>query len=81
VRNFTLFVPTDAVIDAAYEAGELDYPTLFAKNKTLLQGLVAYHAVGQFMHAAPGKPTLSMDTLLTQVRCYHGDGWADCRAL
>jgi len=73
VRNFTLFVPTDEAINAAYDAGELDYPTLFAKNKTLLQGLVAYHAVPAYMFAAPGKATLAMETLLSQ-----GEGKAAC---
>jgi uncharacterized surface protein with fasciclin (FAS1) repeats len=67
VRNFTLFVPTDEAIQNAFRSGALNYPYLYAKNATLLEGIVAYHAVPQFQFAGPSKQTFSMKTLLTEV--------------
>lgn len=67
VRNFTLFAPTDKAIQQAYRSGALNYPYLFAKNKTLLEGIVAYHAVPQFQFAGPSKQTVNMRTLLSEV--------------
>lgn len=67
VRNFTLFAPTDKAIQQAYRSGALNYPYLFAKNKTLLEGIVAYHAVPQFQFAGPSKQTINMRTLLSEV--------------
>lgn len=67
VRNFTLFAPTDKAIQQAFRSGSLNYPFLFAKNKTLLEGIVAYHAVPQFQFAGPSKQTLNMKTLLSEV--------------
>lgn len=67
VRNFTIFAPTDAAIQAASSSGQLDYATLFAKNKTLLTGLVSYHVVPQYAFSKPGKNTNNMETLLGQV--------------
>lgn len=67
VRNFTLFAPTDKAIQQAFRSGSLNYPYLFAKNKTLLEGIVAYHAVPQFQFAGPSKQTLNMKTLLSEV--------------
>jgi uncharacterized surface protein with fasciclin (FAS1) repeats len=67
VRNFTLFVPTDEAIQTAFRSGALNYPYLYAKNATLLEGIVAYHAVPQFQFAGPSRQTLSMKTLLTEV--------------
>lgn len=67
VRNFTLFVPSDEAIQNAFRSGALNYPYLYAKNATLLEGIVAYHAVPQFQFAGPSKQTLSMKTLLTEV--------------
>lgn len=68
VRNFTLFAPTDKAIQQAFRSGSLNYPYLFARNKTLLEGIVAYHAVPQFQFAGPSKQTLNMKTLLSEVR-------------
>ncbi|WIA11373.1 hypothetical protein OEZ85_011494 [Tetradesmus obliquus] len=73
VRNFTLFVPSDEAIQNAIRSGALNYPYLYAKNATLLEGIVAYHAVPQFQFAGPSKQTLSMKTLLTE-----GTGEAQC---
>lgn len=67
VRNFTLFVPTDAAIQNAYRSGALNYPYLYAKNQTLLEGIVAYHTVPQYQFAGPSKQTVSMKTLLSEV--------------
>jgi hypothetical protein len=67
VRNFTLFVPTDEAIQTAFRSGALNYPYLYAKNATLLEGIVAYHAVPQYQFAGPSRQTLSMKTLLTEV--------------
>jgi hypothetical protein len=67
VRNFTLFAPSDKAIQQAFRSGALNYPYLFARNKTLLEGIVAYHAVPQFQFAGPSKQTLSMKTLLSEV--------------
>jgi uncharacterized surface protein with fasciclin (FAS1) repeats len=67
VRNFTLFAPSDKAIQQAFRSGSLNYPYLFARNKTLLEGIVAYHAVPQFQFAGPSKQTLSMKTLLSEV--------------
>lgn len=71
MRNFTLFSPTDKAIQQAYRSGSLNYPYLFAKNKTLLDGIVAYHAVPQFQFTSPSKQTLNMKTLLTEVSQLH----------
>jgi hypothetical protein len=65
VRNFTIFAPSDAAIQTAYESGAFDYPELFATKKNQLTGIVAYHAVPA-AHAAPGPDTLNMETLMTQ---------------
>ena len=73
VRNFTLFAPTDAAIQAAYADGAFDYPEMFAKRKKELAGLLAYHAVPQVAHTAPSAATARMDTLLSQ-----GVGNASC---
>lgn len=67
VRNFTLFVPTDKAIQNAFRSGALNYPYLYAKNSTLLEGIVAFHAVPQYQFTAPSKQTFSMKTLLTEV--------------
>lgn len=67
VRNFTVFAPTDKAIQQAFRSGALNYPYLFARNKTLLEGIVAYHAVPQYQFAGPSKQTLNMKTLLTEV--------------
>lgn len=73
MRNFTLFAPTDKAIQQAFRSGALNYPYLFARNKTLLEGIVAYHAVPQFQFAGPSKQTINMRTLLSEVsrRCIH----------
>lgn len=68
VRNFTVFAPTDKAIQQAFRSGSLNYPYLFARNKTLLDGIVAYHVVPQFQFAGPSKQTLNMKTLLSEVR-------------
>lgn len=68
VRKFTLFVPTDEAIQAAFRSGALNYPYLYATNATLLDGIVAYHAVPQYQFAGPSRQTVSMRTLLTEVR-------------
>jgi hypothetical protein len=68
VRDFTLFAPNDKAVMAAYRSGALNYPYLFARNKTTLDGIVAYHAVPQAQHVGPSKQTLNMKTLLTEVR-------------
>ena len=73
MRNYTLFVPTDAAIQSAYESGAFNYPELFATNKSQLAGIVAYHAVPQVAYTAPSRATLSMETLLSQ-----GQGAASC---
>jgi hypothetical protein len=64
-RNFTIFAPTDAAIQDAYESGALDYPEMFATRKPFLAGVVAYHTVAQVALTAPGAPTLTMSTMLT----------------
>jgi hypothetical protein len=73
VRNFTIFAPTDAAIQSAYDAGTFDYAQLFATDKATLAGIVAYHAVPQVALSAPGKYTGAMSTLLDQ-----GQGNASC---
>lgn len=67
MRNFTLFAPTDKAIQQAFRSGSLNYPYLFARNKTLLEGVVAYHAVPQYQFAGPSKQTINMKTLLSEV--------------
>lgn len=67
VRNFTLFAPSDTAIQNAFRSGALNYPYLYAKNFTTLEGIVAFHAVPQYQFAAPSKQTLNMKTLLTEV--------------
>lgn len=67
VRNFTLFAPSDKAIQQAFRSGSLNYPYLFARNKTLLEGVVAYHAVPQYQFAGPSKQTINMKTLLSEV--------------
>ena len=67
VRNFTLFAPTDKAIQQSFRSGSLNYPYLIARNKTLLEGIVAYHAVPQYQFAGPSKQTLNMKTLLSEV--------------
>lgn len=74
VRNFTVFAPTDKAIQQAFRSGALNYPYLFARNKTLLEGIVAYHAVPQYQFAGPSKQTLNMKTLLTEVSGLSQDG-------
>lgn len=64
VRNFTIFAPTDAAIQSAYDSGAFDYSEMFAKNKSYLSGIVAYHAVPQVAFVAPSSDTLNMATLL-----------------
>lgn len=73
VRPFTLFAPTDAAVTGAYAGGSFDYPELFARNKSELAGVVAYHAVPQVAHTLPGPITARMETLLSQ-----GQGGARC---
>ena len=73
VRNFTIFAPTDAAVQRAYDAGTFDYAQLFATDKKTLAGIVAYHAVPQVAVAAPGKYTGAMSTMLDQ-----GQGKASC---
>lgn len=73
MRNFTLFVPTDAAIQAAYDSGSFDYPEMFARNASELAGVLAYHAVPQVAYTAPGPRTARMETLLSQ-----GQGGARC---
>jgi hypothetical protein len=68
VRNFTLFAPTDQAIINAYKSGALNYPYLYANNGTLLEGIVAFHAVPQYQFSGPSKQTLNMKTLLSEVR-------------
>lgn len=68
-----MFAPTDAAIQSAYADGSFDYPEMFAKRKAELTGQLAYHAVPQYAHAAPGPATARMDTLLSQ-----GQGNASC---
>lgn len=59
-------MPTDAAIQAAYDSGTFDYPEMFARKKGQLTGMVAYHAVPQYAHTAPGPQTARMETLLSQ---------------
>ena len=73
MRPFTIFAPSDAAIQSAYESGTFNYPELFATNKPLLSGIVSYHAVPQVAFTAPNKSTSAMETMLAQ-----GHGNATC---
>jgi hypothetical protein len=63
-----MFPFTDSAIEAAYQNGDLDYATMFAKDKGALIGLLAFHAVPMQQLSGPSRATLQMDTLL-KVGC------------
>eukprot|EP00775_Hariotina_reticulata_P005590 gene5590-5828_t len=65
-------ISNQAIINA-YKSGALNYPYLYANNATLLEGIVAFHAVPQYQFTTPSKQTLNMKTLLSE-----GVGEAQC---
>lgn len=66
MRNYTIFAPTDAAIQSAYDSGSFNYPELFAKDKDNLAGIIAFQAVPQMAYVQPGRTTSNMQTLLSQ---------------